>query len=357
MRLTRSISLAVVIALAVASGASLAEAQNMVCVDLEARLLQLERNAGAGSANAARQYDTPIAQQRNELDRASAEARRAGCTGGFFIFQRQPEAKCGRLMATIKQMQGNLQRLMAARGRYDNDPFTLARERGEVLRELSFNRCGPTYASNEVQQQGGGLFASLFGPRIRTFGEDGFSNGYGDLGTYRTLCVRTCDGFYFPISFSTVPGQFSTDADTCAAMCPGAEAVLYTHRNPGEDSSQMVSLSGEPYSALPTAFRFRTEYDKACTCRGAATASNDGFTDFTPNGSLEPTSPPVAAASVVVPVPHPRPFPGEDPETAANRAGGLVPGPVAPMNDAAVAGDTGGDKRIRVVGPAYFYGQ
>jgi hypothetical protein len=26
-------------------------------------------------------------------------------------------------------------------------------------------------------------------------------------GTYRTLCVRLCDGFYFPISFSTIPSN------------------------------------------------------------------------------------------------------------------------------------------------------
>ena len=26
-------------------------------------------------------------------------------------------------------------------------------------------------------------------------------------GTYRTVCVRSCDGFYFPISFATVPAR------------------------------------------------------------------------------------------------------------------------------------------------------
>jgi hypothetical protein len=356
MRFARWTSTAVAAAILAANFAAVAEAQSIVCVDLEARLIQLDRNAGGGRIANVRQYDAPIAQQRNEIDRAMAEARRAACTGGFFLFQRTPEAKCGKLMATIKQMQGNLQRLMAARGQDGNDPYTLARERNDVLRQLSMNRCGPTYASND-QQQGGGLFESLFGTaRFRTFGEGTYTEGM-DLGTYRTLCVRTCDGFYFPISFSTVPGQFNTDAETCAAMCPGAEAVLYTHRNPGEDTGQMVSLAGEPYASLPAAFRFRQEYDKSCTCRSATTASLDGaFTDFTGNGSIEPME--VAPVAVAVPLPHVRPPAGEDPETAANRAGALVPGPVTKMEQTDVAGvSASGQRKIRVVGPAYFYGQ
>lgn len=356
MRFARWTSIVAAVAFAVADGATVAEAQGNICLDLEARLIQLDR--GANSGGDTRQYDVPIAQQRNEIDRAMAEARRAACLGGFLIFQRKPEPKCGKLMATIKQMQGNLQRLMGARGRFGNDPFMLARERNDVLRQLSMNRCGPTYASNERQLGGGGLFESLFGnARFRTFGEGGFSEGLGGLGTYRTLCVRTCDGFYFPISFSTVPGQFNADAETCAAMCPGAEAVLYTHRNPGEDAGQMVSLSGEPYATLPTAFRYRQEYDKTCTCRGATTASTGEFTDFASDGSFDLTA--VAPAPpVVVPAPHLRPFPGEDPETIANRAGKLVPGPVSPVSETEVAGlSSDGQKKIRVVGPAYFYGQ
>ena len=356
MGLVRWTSTALAVALAVANGAVVAEAQGNICLDLESRLIQINRGAGLGGDT--RQYDAPVAQQRNEIDRAMAEARRAACLGGFFIFQRKPEPKCEKLMMTIKQMQGNLQRLMAARGRDGNDPFMLARERNDVLRQLSMNRCGSTYASNENQIGGGGLFESLFGnTRLRTFGDGGFSEGLGGLGTFRTLCVRTCDGFYFPISFSTVPGQFSADAETCAAMCPGAEATLYTHRNPGEDASQMVSLSGEPYTSLPTAFRFRQEFDKTCTCRGATQASTGEFADFTPNGSIE-LAPDAAAVPVVVPVPNLRPVPGEDPETIANRAGKLVPGPVQPVSETDVSGlASDGQKKIRVVGPAYFYGQ
>ena len=73
----------------------------------------------------------------------------------------------------------------------------------------------------------------------------------------RTVCVRSCDGAYFPISFATVPARFADDEKTCKALCPAAEASLFAYRNPGEDINQAVSISGQPYSALPNAFRYR----------------------------------------------------------------------------------------------------
>ena len=361
MGLIRSTSTAAAVALAIAQGVGAAFAQTgNVCLDLESRLIQIDRGAGmAGGSNDARQYDQPVAQQRDEIDRATAEARRVGCMGGFLIFKPRADPKCGRLMATINQMRGNLQRLMNARSQAGGDPFSLARERNNILRALSSNRCGPGYAGNTVQQpmQRPGLFASLFGqPRLSSWEGDGGLFGGGQFGTYRTLCVRTCDGFYFPISFSTVPGQFDQDAQTCQQMCPGTEAVLYTHRNPGEDTTEMVSLLGEPYASLPTAFRFRTEYDKSCTCR-SATASATEFTEFPTDNSSEPMTF-TPAVTAIVPMPRLRPEPGEDPETLANRAGGFVPKPIVPSDETDVGGASADrQKKIRIVGLTFYYAQ
>ena len=53
----------------------------------------------------------------------------------------------------------------------------------------------------------------------------------GDLGpqsgTFRTVCVRTCDGAYFPVSFATVQARFADDERTCKALCPATEASLF----------------------------------------------------------------------------------------------------------------------------------
>jgi hypothetical protein len=87
-------------------------------------------------------------------------------------------------------------------------------------------------------------------------------------GTYRTICVRTCDGFYYPVSYATNPARFAEDEKVCRQSCPAAEVQLYSHRNPGEDINQAVSVnSQQPYPALPNAFRYRTSFDQSCSCR------------------------------------------------------------------------------------------
>src|SRR6185312_1119193 len=53
----------------------------------------------------------------------------------------------------------------------------------------------------------------------------------------------------------------------CKRLCPAAEVQLYTHRNPGEEVDQAISTSGVPYSQLPAAFKYRTEYNPSCSCR------------------------------------------------------------------------------------------
>jgi hypothetical protein len=368
------------IALLAVQGVSQARAQTSdLCTTLEARLVQIERSAQGGASNYQR-YDAPIAQQKDQIDRATAEARRAGCIGGFLIFKPRPDPKCGQLMATINRMQGNLQRLMATRGNAGGDPYSIARERGEIMRQLAFNRCGPSYATNDnqmFQRRPGGLLGALFGgPQLRTYDDESFMPDT-QVGTYRTLCVRTCDGYYFPISFSTVPAKFNDDAATCQSMCPGAEAVLYTYRNPGQEPAQAVSLAGEPYTSLPTAFKYRQSYDKTCTCHSATAVAAPNFTDFS-NGETIITDPSMQAGldqglaqgglapMTVTPVPMPRlrPALGEDPETIANRAGDFVPGPLTPPAPAetvtttaatASTGDTA--RKVRIVGPAYYYGQ
>lgn len=88
----------------------------------------------------------------------------------------------------------------------------------------------------------------------------------GEEGTFRTYCVRLCDGYFWPISFSTTDEHFERDAARCEASC-GSPARLFVHPTPGGDPISMTSLSGAPYKSLKTAFRFRTTYDSQCKCK------------------------------------------------------------------------------------------
>ena len=84
--------------------------------------------------------------------------------------------------------------------------------------------------------------------------------------TYRTVCVRLCDGSFFPISFATTPDRFGRDEEVCQNGC-SSPARLYVYQNPGAEPDAMEDTEGRPYSRLSTAFKFRTAYDSSCTCR------------------------------------------------------------------------------------------
>ena len=92
-------------------------------------------------------------------------------------------------------------------------------------------------------------------------------------GTFRTLCVRTCDGYFFPLSFSTGKNQFADDAARCGEICPASQTELFVHRNPGGVQDDMVSLAGIPYSEMENAYRFKTEFVENCSCRQSREAA------------------------------------------------------------------------------------
>lgn len=92
------------------------------------------------------------------------------------------------------------------------------------------------------------------------------SLGLGGRGTYRTVCVRLCDGFYFPISASTTRDRFGVDDRACRSKC-GSDSRLFVYNTAGGSPDTMVDVRGRAYANLETAFRYRTAYDAACKCR------------------------------------------------------------------------------------------
>jgi hypothetical protein len=83
---------------------------------------------------------------------------------------------------------------------------------------------------------------------------------------YRTLCVRMCDGYYFPISHATSSANLTRDADKCSATC-GGDARLFYHASPGGDVETMLDLTGRTYASYPTAFKYRRTLVDGCQCR------------------------------------------------------------------------------------------
>ncbi len=88
--------------------------------------------------------------------------------------------------------------------------------------------------------------------------------------TYRTVCVRVCDGFFWPVSFAATPKDFARDQQTCSASCD-SEVRLFSYRNGGSSREDpfavMQDANGAPYTSLKSAYQFRNTYNEACKCK------------------------------------------------------------------------------------------
>jgi len=71
-------------------------------------------------------------------------------------------------------------------------------------------------------------------------------------------CVRTSDGFYFPVQ----PHAGVRAADVCHAFCPGSR--LYS----GGGIDNAVAADGSRYADLDTAFLYRRQLVEGATCNG-----------------------------------------------------------------------------------------
>ena len=365
-----------------------ASASSRLCRELEGQLARVGGNGGSPAR--ARQYEKAIADQLRQIDKAEGQMRRAGCAG---VFGGNSGSACQSLRSTVQRMHANLATLQRKSREVSGGGRADARSRARILASLDAHGCrGATAASRDggVPTRGGPSFIDrLFGGDRRERQPEDFARkpseqdrqrqrviiqngsrieiGPRFSGTFRTLCVRTCDGYFFPVAYSTAAADLNRDAAACRAQCPGADVELYIHRTPGEEADQMVSLSGVPYTALPSAFRYRQAgfvRPESCGCGvpknfsiiagdHAAPAAGDQ------SGAGEP-----ALEAAIVPLPRQRPDPAADPESLANRDGGLdrtairaiieemTPDPAPTASTASPAPP--GERRIRVVGPAFL---
>jgi hypothetical protein len=133
---------------------------------------------------------------------------------------------------------------------------------------------GPSHAQSLLQRLFGFGVERLQELRFGRMGPSGYGSDYQgggweeDFGTYRTLCVRTCDGFYFPISDGVRRERLYADSRSCMQRCDG-EARLYYYPTDRGSVETMVDLSGRRYADLPTAFRYRKALVEGCACKPA----------------------------------------------------------------------------------------
>ncbi len=328
-----------------------------MCIRLEGQLATIDRGAGSGDPakdDQIRRYQDAATKQQAELDRVTLQAKRMGCdSSGFFSLFNGQSAQCGPVNNQISQMRGNLDQITTSLERLRSGGIGGAdreNQRRSVLTALAQNNCGPQYAN--AARGPGNFIDNLFGNNNP--GTPGVDMG-PQSGTFRTVCVRTCDGAYFPVSFATVQARFADDEKTCKALCPATEASLFAYRNPGEDINQAVSTTGQPYTALPNAFKFRNEFNPSCACKAAGQTWSDALKSVDDKAAVEQQGDIIVteeSAKKMQQRAQPQPTKGAAPKKSAAPAGTTATAPAAaPAADSTAPA---GDRPIRTVGPTFI---
>lgn len=248
------------------SGPATAGGKPAICLQLEQRLVQEGQN-GNQSRDLVPMVESQLKQAETQLRAASSSLERSDCYD-YFLFSKtlRRTKKCvelSREVEGLKRQVADLEtqrsQLIASSGRSYQD---------EIVRELARNNCGASYTQQAARRDNSNPFSSLW-QEDAGGGTGGGLGGFSSLpyATYRTMCVRLCDGYYFPISFSTLPNHFERDAEACQSKC-AAPSELYYYQNPGGAVDQMVGTqSNTPYTQLKSAFRYRKEYVAGCSCK------------------------------------------------------------------------------------------
>jgi len=177
------------------------------------------------------------ASLKRELDQVERQMRRSGCSGLRLIFNGNAK-QCGALRSNMNRLRP---RLRSAQARPSRD--TRLRK---IEAEIRRNGCRDQRATAPRQAKAGGDF--------------------------RTLCVRKCDGYYFPISFATAKSDLQRDDAACKAFYPackafypdGAAELYIDPSRSNAEAVSMVSLASEAYSEQSFALNYRSAYEPAC---------------------------------------------------------------------------------------------
>jgi hypothetical protein len=242
-----------------------------ICYQLEQRLVAETQGSGQ-SRDMLPKIESDIRDQERAMRSASLKLERSDCWDTFLFSKtlRTDRPLCRQLSTDVETARQNLADLDRQRRQIMGTGDRSLQD--EIIRELARNGCGRQYeAEARKRDNASNPFSMLFGGGEETEAPRGPANQFGSLpfATYRTLCVRSCDGYYFPVSFSTLPNHFQRDAQLCQSQC-AAPAELYYHQNPGGSVDDMVSFATQqPYKGLKMAFRYRKEFVQGCSCKQA----------------------------------------------------------------------------------------
>jgi hypothetical protein len=303
----RRIMAGAVVGLALASVPALAAGDSYFCQSLQADYAALGKAAGNGP------------DLRQQLASAEAAARRAGCSR-FLFFGPKPSKACPQLLSRVDTLRSQMMRAGGGGGFGFFGRNNAVQERARLRDTLVAYGC-------DVPSDGG--------------------SGYGS--SYRTICVRACDGYYFPISSNGSQRRLKIDQQVCQSMYAPGAAEIYYYRYPSDDVSVAVSLDGHPYGKQPFAFSYRSTFDASCA------AEFHG-----PNGQVVASTRKPADAKLIAAYLAPkgklkRQLDADVPVMAADETPPDEDVPDIDTPGALVATTEPAKPSVRTIGPSYYY--
>lgn len=235
-----------------------------ICVQLEQRLNQ-ETQRGSSQRDQLPKLEADIRELDKTFQLGERQLERSDCYD-YFLFAKslRNSRQCRDLSQQVEgarrrlgELEAQRQQIIASGARSYAD---------DIRRELARNNCGGAYQQEASRGGGGSVWNDSEGG---LFGGGWGGGNASQYNTYRTVCVRLCDGYYFPVSFATLPQRFEQDSNVCSSKC-AAPTELYYHPNPGGAMEQAVGArTQEPYTQLKTAFRYRSQLVAGCSCKEA----------------------------------------------------------------------------------------
>lgn len=237
------------------------------CASLERRLDQARGKSG-GRVEYVTALQSKLAKSQRNLDRIVANLNRSNCMprqklfGGYSIDRGQCRSDQIKFIEAEKEYRAIASQLKVMRN--DRQNFNSPEE--SILRKLASMGCeGFQFETRTVKTQTKGLFGTLFGTQTKTY-----TVVKERRHRYRTVCVRSCDGYFFPVREFASRANFSEDESACQTLCPEAEVKLYIQKVTNDDVFEgMRSLNGEDYANHENAFQYQKSLVDGCRCRNS----------------------------------------------------------------------------------------
>jgi hypothetical protein len=232
-----------------------AQAQSAECQQLRAALAAPASVDPAAAAGARR--------AQAELGRLTAQARSMGCDNQqFLFFGSAPPPQCGGLKARVAALQSQYDAL-SARSSGDSP-------QRRALKAHYDSVCGGATREKNFWET---MFGNFGEQRPAPPPDEGvvpeqpdLEEGSHGIGGSQAICVRSCDGGFFPLSFSAHSAPTADLEQLCQALCPNTEVKLYT-KNPRNEIGTALGADGTAYADLPNALKFTKSFDPSCTCK------------------------------------------------------------------------------------------